>query len=240
MTGTSLPYYFHLPFEFRPEFDTTDLALAKGGSPPWQILPSYPSPPMSSSPSPQRKVSDIQPPSASGVRVPDDTASPSSVFIIPPPSASLPTSTHQHASQTLSHITTAGSSEIFRKYSSSSSGSESQRNKTDSISSINNVRDSLPTAGPSIGPTSPNMARGGRRAKSHVANACNNCKRAHLSCDVERPCGRCVATGKAVSLCTNRPVPKLMYVGHVPRCPSQEAWSSASERRGAILPSARR
>ncbi|KAK3073605.1 hypothetical protein LTR53_004660 [Teratosphaeriaceae sp. CCFEE 6253] len=38
--------------------------------------------------------------------------------------------------------------------------------------------------------------RGGRRSKTHVASACVNCKRAHLSCDVQRPCARCVASGK--------------------------------------------
>ncbi|KAK5112614.1 hypothetical protein LTR62_003929 [Meristemomyces frigidus] len=38
--------------------------------------------------------------------------------------------------------------------------------------------------------------RGGRRAKTHVASACINCKRAHLSCDVQRPCSRCVSSGK--------------------------------------------
>ena len=43
-------------------------------------------------------------------------------------------------------------------------------------------------------------SRSGRRSKSHVANACGNCKRAHLSCDVQRPCNRCVSTGKTVSL----------------------------------------
>lgn len=35
-----------------------------------------------------------------------------------------------------------------------------------------------------------------RRTKTHVASACVNCKKAHLSCDVARPCGRCVASGK--------------------------------------------
>jgi hypothetical protein len=41
--------------------------------------------------------------------------------------------------------------------------------------------------------------RGGmRRAKAHVARACQNCKRAHLSCDENRPCNRCVATRKEV------------------------------------------
>ena len=43
-------------------------------------------------------------------------------------------------------------------------------------------------------------ARPARRAKAHVASACVNCKRAHLSCDVQRPCSRCVAGGKEVRI----------------------------------------
>ncbi|KAF2743124.1 hypothetical protein M011DRAFT_481081 [Sporormia fimetaria CBS 119925] len=35
-----------------------------------------------------------------------------------------------------------------------------------------------------------------RRQKQHVASACINCKKAHLSCDVQRPCGRCVNAKK--------------------------------------------
>lgn len=40
--------------------------------------------------------------------------------------------------------------------------------------------------------------RSAQRPKTHVPNACNNCKRAHLSCDVARPCSRCVQTGRMV------------------------------------------
>ncbi|EME78294.1 uncharacterized protein MYCFIDRAFT_178452 [Pseudocercospora fijiensis CIRAD86] len=46
--------------------------------------------------------------------------------------------------------------------------------------------------------TRPTSSRGGRKSKAHVASACINCKRAHLSCDVNRPCARCVASGKQV------------------------------------------
>ncbi|RKP22251.1 hypothetical protein SYNPS1DRAFT_32175, partial [Syncephalis pseudoplumigaleata] len=35
-----------------------------------------------------------------------------------------------------------------------------------------------------------------RGAKTHVASACYNCKRAHLACDESRPCQRCRASGK--------------------------------------------
>ncbi|KAI9592248.1 hypothetical protein BDF19DRAFT_425604 [Syncephalis fuscata] len=46
-------------------------------------------------------------------------------------------------------------------------------------------------------PSSMNRARSPRRGtKTHVASACYNCKRAHLACDVSRPCQRCRASGK--------------------------------------------
>ncbi|KAF2739963.1 hypothetical protein EJ04DRAFT_261451 [Polyplosphaeria fusca] len=51
-----------------------------------------------------------------------------------------------------------------------------------------------PTAIIAPPPSRPNKPA--RRTKAHVASACVNCKRAHLSCDVQRPCGRCVASGK--------------------------------------------
>jgi hypothetical protein len=49
-------------------------------------------------------------------------------------------------------------------------------------------------------------SRSSRRTKAHVASACVNCKRAHLSCDIQRPCTRCVATGKQVRLVMSRRV----------------------------------
>jgi hypothetical protein len=55
-------------------------------------------------------------------------------------------------------------------------------------------------AGPVSAPTPsvPRIQRTSRRAKAHVAKACQNCKKAHLSCDEARPCARCVASGKQV------------------------------------------
>ena len=55
-------------------------------------------------------------------------------------------------------------------------------------------RQSAMLAPPSARPTKP-----ARRTKAHVASACVNCKKAHLSCDIQRPCGRCVSSGKQVS-----------------------------------------
>jgi hypothetical protein len=55
------------------------------------------------------------------------------------------------------------------------------------------VQQAAMIAPPPARPTKP-----ARRTKAHVASACVNCKKAHLSCDVQRPCGRCVASGKQV------------------------------------------
>ncbi|KAI9492850.1 hypothetical protein BDB00DRAFT_788493 [Zychaea mexicana] len=38
-----------------------------------------------------------------------------------------------------------------------------------------------------------------RSSKSHVPTACVNCKKAHLACDLSRPCKRCVSMGKTDS-----------------------------------------
>ncbi|XEU95633.1 hypothetical protein FSHL1_000917 [Fusarium sambucinum] len=35
-----------------------------------------------------------------------------------------------------------------------------------------------------------------RKTKGHVASACVPCKRAHLRCDAQRPCSRCITNGK--------------------------------------------
>ena len=47
--------------------------------------------------------------------------------------------------------------------------------------------------------------RSSRRGKTHVQKACINCKKAHLSCDAQRPCARCVASGKQVSIADGKP-----------------------------------
>ncbi|KAI8079893.1 ribose 5-phosphate isomerase A-domain-containing protein [Halteromyces radiatus] len=38
-----------------------------------------------------------------------------------------------------------------------------------------------------------------RQLKPHVKTACINCKKAHLACDLSRPCKRCVSSGKSES-----------------------------------------
>ncbi len=82
---------------------------------------------------------------------------------------------------------------------------------------------SLPTSG---------VMRPGRRTKAHVHSACFNCKRAHLSCDVERPCHRCVASGKQVistdlSLFLQIVLLNLEKLGHLLRCRAQKTRSTS-------------
>jgi hypothetical protein len=89
-------------------------------------------------------------------------------------------------------------------------------------------RHSLPTAASyQQGPTSvssssaPRGQRTTRRTKAHVAKACQNCKKAHLSCDEARPCARCVASGKQVSWrakCTQIRTNLILVIVNMHRC----------------------
>ena len=59
-------------------------------------------------------------------------------------------------------------------------------------------------------PTGAKIHRPSRRTKAHVAKACQNCKKAHLSCNEARPCARCVASGKQVRLLQVNPVADMV------------------------------
>lgn len=167
----------------------------------WQLTRSYPSPPMSSPPSPRRKLSDV----------PSTTAA----IFDPTTSASYYTGVTVGLSPVLAVTTTSTSvlpqpwintsdpiappATFFSHTSSSSIESQAPLTRIESTSSATAVIDVQAIAGPSTATLPPSAGRGGgRRSKTHVANACNNCKRAHLSCDVDRPCNRCVQTGKGV------------------------------------------
>ncbi|KAG8667096.1 hypothetical protein FPOAC1_011918 [Fusarium poae] len=53
------------------------------------------------------------------------------------------------------------------------------------------------SARPSIIETQPMTSpKSQRKTKGHVASACVPCKRAHLRCDAQRPCSRCITNGK--------------------------------------------
>jgi len=62
---------------------------------------------------------------------------------------------------------------------------------------------SLPSSGvpmtnqpPATDSSTPASPKSQRKAKGHVASACVPCKRAHLRCDAQRPCSRCLSNGK--------------------------------------------
>jgi hypothetical protein len=197
----------------------------------WQVTLSYPSPPMSSPPSPQRKLTKDLPATASTALDPDTpwvpTSNLTSHTVSLPPIYEIATTTAGPRAEPWSGRTDYSSSgppipSLSTHHSASSSGSH-VAHRTESTSSANAIVDLQATAGPSTEATSTNTGGGSRRSKSHVASACSNCKRAHLSCDVERPCNRCVQTGKSVCcLCRCLSLQLLNLVGHMSRRTSQE------------------
>lgn len=167
----------------------------------WQITRSYPSPPMSSPPSPRRKLSDV-PSTTAPIFIPTTTASyHTGVTVGPPPVLAVATISTSVLPQPWISTSDpiAPPATFFSHTSSSSNESQAPLIRTESTLSATAIVDVQATAGPNTATLPPSAGRGGgRRSKTHVANACNNCKRAHLSCDVERPCNRCVQTGKGV------------------------------------------
>ena len=147
---------------------------------------SYPSPPMSNPPSPPRFPQDRpastphEPRVAAGATTTTTTAFPMPVAA--PSSAAYGTPLHTPRTpgpfmQTQTTTATIQISQSFPAYSTSQT---------------------LPPFG-TQSEAGPSSLKGGRKSKAHVASACINCKRAHLSCDVNRPCARCVSSGKQVS-----------------------------------------
>jgi len=146
----------------------------------------YPSPPMSIPPSPSGSA----PPELPTTRT-TSSGRPVDAALPPAPSASE-TVPHQASPTFFSPPTTSSSFDLAPGL-------------PETIPQLERER------GPSQPPTTPlltgltsastvgaSLSRSVRRSKTHVASACVNCKRAHLSCDVERPCARCIASGRQV------------------------------------------
>ncbi|KAI0117776.1 hypothetical protein GGR51DRAFT_267201 [Nemania sp. FL0031] len=55
---------------------------------------------------------------------------------------------------------------------------------------------SMPTNSQGLENPSFTSPKSQRKTKGHVASACVPCKRAHLRCDAQRPCSRCLSNGK--------------------------------------------
>jgi hypothetical protein len=130
----------------------------------------YPSPPMSSPPSPKRRPSDFTLPSTPA-RSLQQTTSPSASFGLVKPDVPA---YHPPAS----FATGLGSASF--------------------VSGASPYVSTQYVPPPVAHHRTP--SHDARKAKTHVASACVNCKRAHLSCDVQRPCARCTTSGKQVSL----------------------------------------
>lgn len=155
------------------------------------IYPAYPSPPMSNPPSPPGL------PSKSSSPIAEPRTTTSSISFPSAPSEQVATSFPPAAPQ-------AGQSPLPEQAPSastlerSSSGLHTSSGPTGPFQSGQNVFSIGSTASASAGQSEAMPARVGRKVKAHVASACMNCKRAHLSCDTQRPCTRCVASGKHV------------------------------------------
>lgn len=170
----------------------------------------YPSPPMSDPPSPSRFPSGRPQPGTSSAYAPAVTSTaavlassaglPESGRVAFAPLVSLPP-----IAQPYEQVTASSTSAIApRSLPASTTSYEDQRSRPAIEGLFSTTRYELTSASQASSSLTslagPSSSRGGRKSKAHVASACINCKRAHLSCDVQRPCTRCIASGKQASL----------------------------------------
>jgi hypothetical protein len=150
----------------------------------------YPSPPMSSPPSPSRRPSDLTLPSTRSEQF-------LPVSTIPPLTSSTPVHSLQ---QTTSPSATFGLAKsdvpAYHPPATFATGLGSAV----TFGSTSGQYATTQYAPPPPTSHQRTTSHDARKVKTHVASACVNCKRAHLSCDVQRPCARCVASGKQVSV----------------------------------------
>jgi hypothetical protein len=167
----------------------------------WDItqgaISGYPSPPMSSPPSPTRRPSDLTLPSTRGEQF-------SSTLTNPPLTSSTPAhSLQQTTSPSASFALVKPDVPAYHPPASFATGLGSAGFGS-GVSPYVSTQYAPPPVAHHRTPS-----HDARKAKTHVASACVNCKRAHLSCDVQRPCARCTASGKQVSLFFNNTVKSL-------------------------------
>lgn len=152
---------------------------------------SYPSPPMSRPPSPgQEETRDLSRTSA--------TVEAASITALSAPATSAITSGATHT-----EAFPAYNPQIFIQPSFTASPASTYRAQQPQllVSTQQSTYTRVPQTGAvgfAVQPEASSSARPLRKVKAHVASACINCKRAHLSCDVQRPCRRCVDSGREV------------------------------------------
>ncbi len=172
-------------------------------------LQGYPSPPMSDSPSPLRRITqateEVPPLFHSRIEAETTTqhiARESTAF--PPALGSIEGAREGQFTERVSHTRAGAMAAVIGPnpmLTSVTDGlSRSHHTELPAISS-NPFVGGFAQGNPLTGQPPLRAAKPARRNKAHVASACVNCKRAHLSCDVQRPCARCIAGGKQVSSC---------------------------------------
>lgn len=208
-TSASLPpppptrlHSYHHPIT--ASYASSSSFFDRNRQPPPSLWKEHRSPPLEhpSSEGPSSSFSRVLPPlSASG--------SSSSAFQLPSLSASLPASTSWHGRegqhQPGHNLTHPSSFPTSREALSGDMRRPGQDSKLPSFSGqFSDFHASRPPptqAAASAGLVSPTVDEsspaGRKPAKAHVPSACLNCKRAHLACDVGRPCRRCVNLGKS-------------------------------------------
>ncbi|KAM0717367.1 hypothetical protein Q7P37_007219 [Cladosporium fusiforme] len=185
INGLSFLTLAHNPPSYE-QFDLRKATLRRKSAHLWDCAPGaasgYPSPPMSSPPSPTRRPSDLTLPSTRSQQpVPASTVPPTiSTTTYPSEETRAPTSTAGPANL---------SATTYQPPTSFTAGPFLE--PLGSVLGFPSTSYAPPTS--TAGRTG---AQEGKKGKTHVASACVNCKRAHLSCDVQRPCARCVASGK--------------------------------------------
>lgn len=151
--------------------------------------PGYPSPPMSTPSTPARAPPEL---SSATTEARTSTAAPSTANLAPP---GLPT--------TIPSIPFAAPPPLapgpyFPPFQGQVSGSPLAPIAAPGAFQLGGNVTSAPTVTVTSSVAEQGLTRSGRKPRGHVASACVNCKKAHLSCDVHRPCSRCVASGKQV------------------------------------------
>lgn len=188
VSSSSLAHYHQASYQNRSLQQTT---LRRKSAHLWDgaqgAISGYPSPPMSSPPSPTRRPSDLTLPSTRSEQfLPVSTN---------PPVAS---SAAEHTSQ---QTTTPITSLRFPNPDVPAYHPTASFATGPGIATLGSTTSAYPPSSyaPPSNTHQRTISQDARKAKTHVASACVNCKRAHLSCDVQRPCARCIASGKQVS-----------------------------------------
>jgi len=208
------------PFGRRPEPASSLVKFPSQFSPGRSEPQSYPSPPMSDSHSPARRSAHIVEPESHAYPHPLNDPRRLEGIAPPPPPPSLLDPRSATSAQAFPHPRLLYPGEPQpgpqplhyqpgRAIEPHYGGVQAPQNYTYGYPPPPGVPSYLGGQGPVPGPqTQPTaiiappplrQTKPARRTKAHVASACVNCKKAHLSCDVQRPCGRCVASGKQVS-----------------------------------------